>query len=66
MEFDPEEPLYVATITPAIHYTMGGLKIDRQVGEKISLGVGRIFRGFEGEEKIKLVEIEFFFKFISN
>lgn len=25
-----EEPIYVAKITPAVHYTMGGLKIDRQ------------------------------------
>ncbi|KAI1730621.1 FAD binding domain-containing protein [Ditylenchus destructor] len=30
VEFSLDEPFYVATITPAIHYTMGGLKIDRQ------------------------------------
>lgn len=29
IEFD--EPIYVAIVTPAIHYTMGGLKIDKQV-----------------------------------
>ncbi|VDO19227.1 unnamed protein product, partial [Heligmosomoides polygyrus] len=28
IEFD--EPIYVAIVTPAIHYTMGGLKIDKQ------------------------------------
>lgn len=31
VEFVLTEPFYVATITPAIHYTMGGLKIDKQV-----------------------------------
>jgi len=30
VSFNTDEPFYVATITPAIHYTMGGLKIDRQ------------------------------------
>ncbi|KHN86895.1 Fumarate reductase [Toxocara canis] len=28
--FDPDDVLFVAKITPAIHYTMGGLKIDKQ------------------------------------
>ncbi|VDM79800.1 unnamed protein product [Strongylus vulgaris] len=28
--FDLEKPIYAAIITPAIHYTMGGLKIDKQ------------------------------------
>uniref|UniRef100_A0AC35GKD3 FAD-dependent oxidoreductase 2 FAD binding domain-containing protein n=1 Tax=Panagrolaimus sp. PS1159 TaxID=55785 RepID=A0AC35GKD3_9BILA len=28
--FNPEEPIYVAQITPALHFTQGGLKIDRQ------------------------------------
>ncbi|VDK49061.1 unnamed protein product [Anisakis simplex] len=28
--FDPNSVLYVAKVTPAIHYTMGGLKIDRE------------------------------------
>ncbi|VDN52115.1 unnamed protein product [Dracunculus medinensis] len=27
---DPDLPIYMALITPAIHYTMGGLKIDKQ------------------------------------
>ncbi|EPB79576.1 flavocytochrome c [Ancylostoma ceylanicum] len=29
--FDLEKPIYAAIITPAIHYTMGGLKINKQV-----------------------------------
>lgn len=29
--FDLDKPIYAAIITPAIHYTMGGLKIDKQV-----------------------------------
>jgi len=29
VKFNLDEPFYVSTITPAIHYTMGGLKIDR-------------------------------------
>ncbi|CAJ0600261.1 unnamed protein product [Cylicocyclus nassatus] len=28
--FDLDKPVYAAIITPAIHYTMGGLKIDKQ------------------------------------
>ncbi|KAL6728826.1 hypothetical protein Aduo_010561 [Ancylostoma duodenale] len=28
--FDLDKPIYAAIITPAIHYTMGGLKIDKQ------------------------------------
>ncbi|VDN28555.1 unnamed protein product, partial [Cylicostephanus goldi] len=28
--FDLNKPVYAAIITPAIHYTMGGLKIDKQ------------------------------------
>ncbi|EYC25929.1 hypothetical protein Y032_0011g1461 [Ancylostoma ceylanicum] len=28
--FDLEKPIYAAIITPAIHYTMGGLKINKQ------------------------------------
>ncbi|KHJ74962.1 hypothetical protein OESDEN_25422 [Oesophagostomum dentatum] len=28
--FEVEKPIYAAVITPAIHYTMGGLKIDKQ------------------------------------
>ncbi|KAH7709723.1 Protein F48E8.3 [Aphelenchoides avenae] len=28
--FPLDKPFYVATITPAVHYTMGGLRIDRQ------------------------------------
>ncbi|KAK6035997.1 flavocytochrome c, partial [Cooperia oncophora] len=28
---EPDQPIYAAIITPAIHYTMGGLKIDKQV-----------------------------------
>ncbi|VDM85186.1 unnamed protein product [Strongylus vulgaris] len=28
--FELEKPIYAAIITPAIHYTMGGLKIDKQ------------------------------------
>lgn len=31
VKFVLDELFYVATITPAIHYTMGGLKIDKQV-----------------------------------
>lgn len=31
VKFDLDKPIYVAQITPAIHYTMGGLKIDRNV-----------------------------------
>ncbi|KAK6029421.1 flavocytochrome c, partial [Ostertagia ostertagi] len=27
---EPDQPIYAAIITPAIHYTMGGLKIDKQ------------------------------------
>eukprot|EP00752_Nemacystus_decipiens_P001221 g1221.t1 len=27
-DFSPEEPLHIAIITPAIHYTMGGVRID--------------------------------------
>lgn len=26
----PNEPIYTAIVTPAIHYTMGGLKIDQK------------------------------------
>ncbi|CAD5234202.1 unnamed protein product [Bursaphelenchus xylophilus] len=29
VKFDLDKPFYVAKVTPAIHYTMGGLKIDR-------------------------------------
>ncbi|KAE9553738.1 hypothetical protein FO519_003048 [Halicephalobus sp. NKZ332] len=29
-KINPDEVIYVAKVTPAIHYTMGGLKIDRQ------------------------------------
>ncbi|KAI6210484.1 FAD-binding-2 domain-containing protein [Aphelenchoides besseyi] len=29
-QFDLNSPIYVARVTPAIHYTMGGLKIDRK------------------------------------
>jgi flavocytochrome c len=36
--FDPEERLYVATVTPAIHYTMGGIAIDE---------MSRVLRGTE-------------------
>jgi len=28
--FNPSQPLYVAQVTPAIHYTMGGLKISAE------------------------------------
>lgn len=28
-KFDIDQPFYIARITPAIHYTMGGLKIDK-------------------------------------
>uniref|UniRef100_A0AC34F029 FAD-dependent oxidoreductase 2 FAD binding domain-containing protein n=1 Tax=Panagrolaimus sp. ES5 TaxID=591445 RepID=A0AC34F029_9BILA len=28
--FNLDEPIYVAQVTPAVHYTMGGLKIDRK------------------------------------
>ena len=31
--FPLDKPLYVALVTPAIHYTMGGLKIDKNVGD---------------------------------
>ncbi|ETN71230.1 flavocytochrome c [Necator americanus] len=30
VSFDVDKPIYAAIITPAIHYTMGGLKIDKQ------------------------------------
>lgn len=29
VKFDPNEPFFYAQITPAIHYTMGGLQIDK-------------------------------------
>lgn len=32
--FNPSEPVYAAIVTPAIHYTMGGLKIDTQARVK--------------------------------
>lgn len=31
IKFALDETFYVAIITPAIHYTMGGLKIDKEV-----------------------------------
>jgi aspartate oxidase len=27
-EFDPTGPLFVAQITPVIHYTLGGIKVN--------------------------------------
>lgn len=33
--FDINQPFYVAIITPAIHYTIGGLKINHQVNLQI-------------------------------
>lgn len=35
VEFDLEAPFYVAIVTPAIHYTMGGLKIDKQAAPRL-------------------------------
>lgn len=35
VKFDPKETIYLARITPALHYTMGGLKIDKHVGSTI-------------------------------
>jgi succinate dehydrogenase/fumarate reductase flavoprotein subunit len=35
-EVDAKGTIYAALITPAIHYTMGGLKIDKQVRRDFS------------------------------
>jgi succinate dehydrogenase/fumarate reductase flavoprotein subunit len=42
--FPSDKALYVAKITPAIHYTMGGLKIDRQ-GFVFSEFMDKSFKG---------------------
>jgi aspartate oxidase len=31
VKFNTNNPIYIAQVTPAIHFTMGGLKIDRNV-----------------------------------
>jgi len=31
-----EDPMYVAMVTPSIHYTMGGLAIDSQARVQVS------------------------------
>ncbi|KJH53120.1 flavocytochrome c [Dictyocaulus viviparus] len=58
---DPNAPLYVAVITPAIHYTMGGLKIDKQArvyNEFISkpfeglLAAGEVTGGVHGANRL--------------
>ncbi|KAJ1358398.1 hypothetical protein KIN20_016812 [Parelaphostrongylus tenuis] len=58
---DPSEPIYIAIITPAIHYTMGGLKIDKQArvyNEFISkpfnglLAAGEVTGGVHGANRL--------------
>lgn len=36
VKFNTDKPFYIAQVTPAIHFTMGGLKIDRNVSFEIS------------------------------
>ncbi|KRX50130.1 Cleavage and polyadenylation specificity factor subunit 2 [Trichinella murrelli] len=58
--FDPGRPIYVARITPVIHYTMGGLKIDihsqvlREDGSKISglYAAGEVSGGVHGANRL--------------
>uniref|UniRef100_A0A0K0D2N6 fumarate reductase (NADH) n=1 Tax=Angiostrongylus cantonensis TaxID=6313 RepID=A0A0K0D2N6_ANGCA len=58
---DPNEPVYIAIITPAIHYTMGGLKIDKQArvyNEFVSkpfqglLAAGEVTGGVHGANRL--------------
>ncbi|VDL68915.1 unnamed protein product [Nippostrongylus brasiliensis] len=42
--FNPDEAVYAGIITPAIHYTMGGLKIDKQARVHNEF-VGQPFKG---------------------
>ncbi|VDD95121.1 unnamed protein product, partial [Enterobius vermicularis] len=59
--FPPDAPIYAAMITPAIHYTMGGLKIDKQAfvfNEFASkpfkglLGAGEVTGGVHGHNRL--------------
>lgn len=59
--FPPDAPIYAAMVTPAIHYTMGGLKIDKQAfvfnefaGKPFKglLGAGEVTGGVHGHNRL--------------
>lgn len=58
--FDPEQPFYVGRVVPALHYCMGGLKIDRTGGVlRADLtplpglhAVGEVVGGVHGENRL--------------
>ncbi|WKY00820.1 hypothetical protein Q1695_015109 [Nippostrongylus brasiliensis] len=59
--FNPDEAVYAGIITPAIHYTMGGLKIDKQarvhnefVGQPFKglLAAGEVTGGVHGANRL--------------
>lgn len=61
VQFNPDEPLYFSTVTPSIHYTMGGLEIDeearvlRQVdGQPIPglFAAGEVTGGVHGDNRL--------------
>jgi len=60
VQFKPEEALYFSTITPSIHYTMGGLEIDaearvlRENGDPIPglYAAGEVTGGVHGDNRL--------------
>lgn len=50
------QPVWIARVQPAVHYTMGGLKIDssaRVIGTKIPIfAVGEVTGGIHGKNRL--------------